>query len=111
VKISLENLHAGGVYKLELFLPEKYPMDPPKVRFLTRIYHPNVDRIGRICLDVLKTSWTPALQIRTVLLSIQALMSDPNPEDPLNNEAADMWKRNKEGALTIARQWNAQYAS
>jgi len=79
------------VYKLELFLPEEYPMTPPKVRFMTKIYHPNVDRLGRICLDVLKDKWSPALQIRTVLISIQALMSAPNPDDPLNNEAADHW--------------------
>jgi hypothetical protein len=76
---------------LELFLPEEYPMTPPKVRFMTKIYHPNVDRLGRICLDVLKDKWSPALQIRTVLISIQALMSAPNPDDPLNNEAADHW--------------------
>ncbi len=101
---------ADGVYKLELFLPEEYPMTPPKVRFLTKIYHPNVDRIGRICLDILKDKWSPALQIRTVLLSIQALMSAPNPDDPLNNEAADMWKRDEQGALRIARDWNSKFA-
>lgn len=94
---------AGGTFKLELFLPEEYPMAPPRVRFLTKIYHPNIgksiksllivfldssdhlcafdflDKLGRICLDILKDKWSPALQIRTVLLSVQALLSAPNP--------------------------------
>ena len=74
-------------------------MAPPKVRFLTKIYHPNIDRLGRICLDILKDKWSPALQIRTVLLSIQALLSAPNPDDPLANDVADHWKRNENDAL------------
>ena len=82
----------GGVFQLELFLPDDYPMCPPKIRFLTRIYHPNIDRLGRICLDVLKNNWSPALQIRTILLSIQALLGAPNPEDPLNEAVAKQWK-------------------
>ena len=74
-------------------------MTAPKVVFNTKIYHPNIDNLGRICLDILKDKWSPALQIRSVLLSIQALLSSPNPDDPLNNEAAENWKTNEADAL------------
>ncbi|KAH8965568.1 hypothetical protein BDL97_04G124500 [Sphagnum fallax] len=83
--------YEGGVFKLELFLPEEYPMAAPKVRFLTKIYHPNIDKLGRICLDILEDKWSPALQIRTVLLNIQALLSTPNPDDPLAENIAKHW--------------------
>ncbi|CAN0445435.1 unnamed protein product, partial [Ectocarpus sp. 12 AP-2014] len=72
------------------------------VRFLTKIYHPNIDKLGRICLDILKDKWSPALQIRTVLLSIQASkrpLIPPNPDDPLANDVAEMWKTNEAQAL------------
>ncbi|CAD6219756.1 unnamed protein product [Miscanthus lutarioriparius] len=94
--------YEGGVFKLELFLPEDYPMAPPKVRFLTKIYHPNIDKLGRICLDILKDKWSPALQIRTVLLSIQALLSAPNPDDPLADNVAKHWKANEAEAVETA---------
>ena len=102
--------YEGGTFKLELFLPETYPMDPPKCRFITRIYHPNVDRFGHICLDTIKKAWTPALQIRTALLSIQVLMSAPNPDDPLDNNVAEKWKTNEAEALKTAREWTQMYA-
>ncbi|KAG6820022.1 hypothetical protein H0H93_006360 [Arthromyces matolae] len=79
-----------GIFKLELFLPEEYPMAPPKVRFLTKIYHPNIDK------------WSPALQIRTVLLSIQALLSAPNPDDPLATDVAKHYKENEKDAQRAA---------
>ncbi|KAI9596489.1 putative ubiquitin-conjugating enzyme E2 [Syncephalis fuscata] len=100
----------GGKFKLELFLPEEYPMAAPKVRFLTRIYHPNIDKLGRICLDILKDKWSPALQIRTVLLSIQALLSAPNPDDPLANDVAQNWKENEQAAIATAIEWTQKYA-
>ncbi|KAJ2625468.1 ubiquitin-conjugating enzyme E2 N [Coemansia sp. RSA 1358] len=103
--------YEGGHFKLELFLPEEYPMSPPKVRFLTKMYHPNIDKLGRICLDILKDKWSPALQIRTVLLSIQALLSAPNPDDPLANDVAEQWKTNEKQAIQTAAAWTRKYAS
>ena len=100
----------NGIFKLELYLPSEYPMEAPKVRFLNKIYHPNVDRLGRICLDILKDKWSPALQIRQVLLSIQALMSAPNPDDPLDNEIANVWKSDNALAIRTAREWTRLYA-
>ncbi|KAF5269244.1 hypothetical protein FQR65_LT02545 [Abscondita terminalis] len=102
--------YEGGLFKLEMFLPENYPLSPPSVRFLTKIYHPNIDKLGRICLDILKDQWSPALQMRTVLLSIQALLSSPNPDDPLANDVAIMWKSNEAKAILTAYQWTREYA-
>eukprot|EP01068_Selenidium_serpulae_P001731 Selendium_serpulae@DN1863_c0_g1_i1.p1 len=110
MKGPTQTSYEGGVYKLELFLPGPYPMDPPKVRFNTPIYHPNIDKLGRICLDILKDKWSPALQIRTVLLSIQALLSTPEPDDPLDSQIAEHFKTNPEGAQTAAREWCRKYA-
>ncbi|KAF4657405.1 ubiquitin-conjugating enzyme E2 N [Perkinsus chesapeaki] len=96
--------YENGYYKLEMFLPEGYPMEPPK------IYHPNIDKLGRICLDILKDKWSPALQMRTVLLSIQALLSAPEPDDPLDPSVAEHFKHNRAEADAIARSWNQKYA-
>lgn len=110
IKGPKESPYEGGTFILELFLPEEYPMAAPKVRMLTKIYHPNIDKLGRICLDILKDKWSPALQIRTVLLSIQALLSAPNPDDPLANDVASVWKANESGAIKTAQEWVNKYA-
>ena len=80
-----------GIFWMELFLTKEYPMKPPKARMLTPIYHPNIDKLGRICLDILKDKWTPALSISRICLSIQLLLQDPSPDDPLDSSGSDRW--------------------
>ena len=87
------------------------PLHKKKVRFLTKIYHPNIDKLGRICLDILKDKWSPALQIRTVLISVQALLSAPNPDDPLDEGVARQWREDEEGAVACARDWTRRFAA
>jgi len=101
----------GGIFKLELFLPMDYPMVAPKIHFLSRIYHPNIDRIGRICLDILKDKWSPALQIEKLCLSIQLLLQCPNPDDPLDTQIAKHWKEDRVGAEATAKDWTLLWAS
>ena len=81
-------------------------MDPPKVYFQTDVWHPNINE-GNICLNILKQghkeSWSPIMKIEQVLISLQQLLSDPNPDDPLNNAAAEMYKSNKNEFLKKAK--------
>eukprot|EP01084_Bolivina_argentea_P009516 17767_1 len=77
-------IYDGEIYKLEMFLPKRYPVKPPKCLFITNINHPNVDKYGRICLDILKDKWTPALTVSRVCLSIQLLLQDPDNANKSN---------------------------
>ena len=87
--------YQGGVFFLDIQFPPDYPFKPPKCQFKTKVYHPNINANGGICLDILKNQWSPALTTTKVLLSISSLLSDPNPDDPLVGEIAALYKSNK----------------
>ncbi|KAH9398222.1 PREDICTED: ubiquitin-conjugating enzyme E2-22 kDa-like [Rhagoletis zephyria] len=103
---------AGGVFNVEVKIPETYPFNPPKVRFTTRIWHPNISSVtGAICLDILKENWAAALTLRTVLLSIQALLASPEPDDPQDAVVARQFKDHPDVYRQTASYWTAYFAT
>jgi ubiquitin-protein ligase len=109
-----DTVYSDGLFKVEVAVPPRYPFEPPRCRFLTRIHHPNIDSAGRICLDTLnmppKGSWNPSSNLCTVLQTIQQLMSEPNPDDGLQADVTKQFREQRAVFDMQARSMTKQYA-
>jgi peroxin-4 len=103
----------GGRFEMTLDVPDNYPLVPPKATFVTKVFHPNVHfKTGEICLDILKTAWTPAWTLQSVCRAIIALLEDPDPSSPLNCDAGNMVRAGDMRAYkSMARMYVEQFAS
>lgn len=100
-----DTIYENGKWKVRIEFPTEYPFKSPSIGFLTKIYHPNVEfNSGTICLDAITTNWTPSYDILNVVsVFIPQLLSYPNPDDPFNIEAANIFKNDREKFNSIVK--------
>ena len=103
--------YEGGHYEVDINITPEYPFKPPQMKFITKIWHPNVSsQTGAICLDTLGTQWSPVLTLKSALISLQSLLSSPEPKDPQDAEVASMLITRPEEFKHVAREWAQRYA-
>ena len=107
-----DSVYEGGIFQIDIKIPDKYPYVPPKMQFDTKIWHPNISsQTGAICLDILKDEWSPALTIRTALLSVQALLTAAEPKSPQDAVVAAQYENDFEEFQKKAREWTQAHAN
>ena len=112
IKGPIDTCYQGGIFDVDIIMPDDYPFKPPKMKFDTKIWHPNISSVtGAICLDILKNEWTPALTIRTALISLQALMCEPVPNDPQDAVVAKQYMSDIKLFNETAKHWVEEYAN
>jgi len=110
VKGPDDSPYANGKFEIELDVPQEYPFKPPKLKFLTKIYHPNVKSDGSVCTEVLSDGWSPQLKIQDVLLTIRTLLKEPNPDNPLEADIANQFKTDRNAFNKTAKEWTKKHA-
>ena len=102
--------YAGGVFFINIKFPQDYPHKPPTLNFETKIYHPNFNSNGRVCIDILKNNWSRGVSISKVLESVSLMLTEANLDQPLVSEVAHQYKTNLDEYKQTAQQWTQRYA-
>ncbi|GMI53784.1 hypothetical protein ScalyP_jg9398 [Parmales sp. scaly parma] len=105
IKGTNDTVYEGLTYRLSINFPPDYPYSAPTFKFVTPMFHPNVDQHGNICLDILKEKWSAAYSVKTILLSLQSLLDEPNNESPLNIQAANLWLNQSQYKKVLLAKW------
>jgi len=100
-----------GFFQIELEIPTEYPFKPPKLKFVTKIYHPNVKSDGGFCTPILAEEWSPQLKLSDVLKEVDKVLRDPNPDNPLEPDIANQYKTDKKAFIKAATEHTKKYAS
>jgi len=95
-----DGMYIGATFQFSITIPNTYPYDPPKVHCDTLVYHPNIDLEGHVCLNILRQDWMPVLSLGSVIFGLMTLFLEPNPDDPLNKDAATLMIENKKAFTT-----------
>ena len=103
--------YRDGAFKINIDFPNEYPFKPPKITFRTRIYHPNIDEAGEVCLPIIdEANWKPATKTDQVVMALAALINDPEPEHPLRGDLAEEFLRDRKKFMRNAEEFTMKYA-
>ena len=91
----VDSPYSGGKFPILMKFNESYPVKPPSVKFTKFVYHPNIYRDGKICIDILQSNWAPSLNIQSILMSLISLFDDPNVNSPANRDAANLYVQDR----------------